>query len=76
MASRALKITLKKTSIQPTDSTDRNVSGAVGESTIAVLAYQLWRERGSPIGSDQDDWFEAERKLKSGTRLAQSTTNS
>lgn len=35
------------------------------EATIAVLAYQLWLERGCPIGSDQEDWFRAEEILKS-----------
>jgi hypothetical protein len=29
--------------------------------TIERLAYQLWRERGSPIGSPDEDWFRAER---------------
>ena len=32
---------------------------------IATVAYQLWRERGCPIGSDQEDWFQAESMLKS-----------
>lgn len=35
------------------------------ETTIAVLAYQLWLERGCPIGSDLEDWFRAEEMLKS-----------
>jgi hypothetical protein len=30
----------------------------------AVLAYQLWEGRGRPLWSDLDDWFNAERKLK------------
>jgi hypothetical protein len=34
---------------------------------IAALAYQLWLERGCPIGSDQDDWFRAESILQSRT---------
>jgi Protein of unknown function (DUF2934) len=33
------------------------------EQGIAVLAYQLWIERGCPIGSDQEDWFRAEAIL-------------
>ena len=28
-----------------------------------ALAYQLWLQRGCPIGSDQEDWYEAERQL-------------
>lgn len=35
------------------------------KTSIAALAYQLWLERGCPIGSDQDDWFRAEAMLKS-----------
>jgi hypothetical protein len=30
---------------------------------IEQLAYQLWLERGCPIGSDQKDWFRAENML-------------
>ena len=33
------------------------------ESTIATLAYELWLERGCPIGSAEEDWFQAERVL-------------
>lgn len=34
------------------------------ESEIAAIAYQLWLEKGCPIGSDQEDWFRAEAMLK------------
>jgi hypothetical protein len=33
---------------------------------IAALAHELWRERGSPEGSDVDIWLEAERQLNGG----------
>jgi hypothetical protein len=33
------------------------------EAGIAALAYQLWLARGSPVGSDQEDWFQAESML-------------
>jgi hypothetical protein len=41
-------------------------SATVGptESRIATIAYQLWLDRGRPIGSDQEDWFRAEVMLK------------
>ena len=29
----------------------------------AKLAYELWLRRGSPEGSPEEDWFEAERFL-------------
>jgi hypothetical protein len=28
-----------------------------------ALAYQLWLQRGCPVGSDQDDWYKAELQL-------------
>ena len=68
MASRALKLNRKKRDTnQPTDFTERNVSEAVSEDAIAALAYQLWQVRGCPIGTDQKDWFQAERELKAPT---------
>ena len=30
---------------------------------IALHAYNLWLGRGRPIGTDWDDWLEAERQL-------------
>ena len=32
-------------------------------NAIAIRAYELWRQRGSPQGSPETDWFEAERQL-------------
>lgn len=39
-------------------------TGSPTESEIATIAYQLWLEKGCPIGSDQEDWFRAEAMLK------------
>lgn len=30
---------------------------------IQSLAYELWRQRGCPVGSPEVDWFAAERVL-------------
>ncbi|MGZ3471790.1 MAG: DUF2934 domain-containing protein [Isosphaeraceae bacterium] len=30
---------------------------------IAIHAYYLWLARGQPVGTDRDDWLEAERRL-------------
>ena len=30
---------------------------------IARLAYALWQQRGSPVGSAETDWLEAEQQL-------------
>jgi hypothetical protein len=35
----------------------------VDYETIQTLAYHLWQERGSPIGSPDEDWFHAQRDL-------------
>jgi hypothetical protein len=32
-------------------------------SEIAAAAYKLWLYRGCPVGSDQEDWFQAEAIL-------------
>jgi hypothetical protein len=37
---------------------------ALGGEEIARLAYQIWEERGRPIGSAEVDWYEAERQLQ------------
>ena len=34
-----------------------------GQNEVAALAYQLWQDRGSPVGSPDEDWFRAEREL-------------
>lgn len=40
------------------------------KTRIATLAYDLWVERGCPAGSDQEDWFRAERLLKERGKAA------
>jgi len=33
---------------------------------ISDLAHKIWLRRGSPEGSPDEDWFEAERRLEEG----------
>jgi len=33
------------------------------DEEIALRAYGLWQERGSPIGSPEKDWFRAEQEI-------------
>jgi hypothetical protein len=40
---------------------------------IAARAYELWENRGRTHGTDQQDWFEAERQLRG--RAAESEHN-
>jgi len=37
------------------------------------LAHEIWRERGSPAGSDIDIWLEAERQLRGGSAVRSSS---
>jgi hypothetical protein len=67
MASRATKPGPKKG--QATESVGRNVSERADGSAVELLAYQIWQDRGSPIGSVEDDWFQAENELR--TRAGQ-----
>jgi|HubBroStandDraft_5_1064220.scaffolds.fasta_scaffold164601_2 hypothetical protein len=39
-------------------------------SQIAALAHQIWLQQGSPGGSADDDWLEAERRLMASRRPA------
>ena len=47
--------------------THPNAHGIVpfGHEDIAALAYQLWKDRGSPEGSPEEDWFHAAEQLRS-----------
>lgn len=42
---------------------DYGYSAAPGPDEIAERAYQMWVERGSPIGSPDEDWYRAEQEL-------------
>jgi len=36
----------------------------VDHEAVEAMAYQIWLERGRPIGSDQEDLYQAEAALK------------
>ena len=36
------------------------------DEAIAKLAYQLWLERGRPVGCPEEDWFRAEQLIDAG----------
>jgi hypothetical protein len=44
---------------------------SVDHETVEAMAYQLWFQRGCPIGSDQEDWYRAEAELKDNSRANQ-----
>lgn len=33
------------------------------QEEIAALAYELWLDRGCPLGSPEEDWLRAEQEL-------------
>jgi hypothetical protein len=35
-----------------------------GQDEIAVVAYRFWKERGSPFGSPDEDWLQAQLQIK------------
>ncbi len=37
---------------------------STAQQDIARLAYALWQARGCPEGSADQDWFEAEQKIR------------
>ena len=43
-------------------------------NTVGKLAHELWQKRGCPVGSPQEDWFQAERALGSRKESSDSTT--
>jgi hypothetical protein len=50
----------------PRATTDELQDRIFTDAEIAPVAYELWMARGRPIGTDRDDWFEAERRLHDG----------
>jgi hypothetical protein len=36
----------------------------VDPEMVEAMAYQLWLQRGCPIGSDHEDWYRAEAELR------------
>jgi len=45
---------------------ERRTSKSADTEAMAKLAYELWLQRGSPEGSPEEDWYQAERLLQSG----------
>lgn len=58
MTKGAIKTTLQELSVSETEP-----RAGGDDAAIAALAYQLWHERGCPIGSSEVDWFRAQKLL-------------
>jgi hypothetical protein len=50
--------------VDPADSRSRAGDRSPSRERIAINAYYRWLSRGKPIGTDLEDWFEAERQLR------------
>jgi uncharacterized membrane protein len=70
MAGRAQKIGPQKAVTSDPD-IETGHALEVDEAAIAARAHEIWLERGCPIGSDQEDWFQAERELNAQARKEQ-----
>ncbi len=46
----------------PASPSPRGGDRGFSRERIAVHAYHRWLSRGKPVGSDWEDWFEAERQ--------------
>jgi hypothetical protein len=42
----------------------------IDESAVRTKAYELWLERGCPQDSPEQDWYQAERLLRTAPRPA------
>ncbi len=53
----------------PQDAAQNVISESVNQAEISALAYELWIQRGCPLGSPEVDWLRAEEELKSRKEL-------
>ena len=37
---------------------------SIDPKKIEILAYEIWQDRGSPVGSPETDWLQAEEELR------------
>jgi hypothetical protein len=50
---------------QAHQATNNHGIAVFGHQDIAALAHELWRARGCPEGSPDEDWFQAAEQLRS-----------
>ena len=63
MASRAIKMDPKKAAASGFK-TQTAITSTTDNKVIETRAYELWIQRGCPIGSPETDWFQAEKELR------------
>ena len=62
MAKEATKRAVATETESSEDLNDKQTASPTHEQ-IAVLAYDLWQQRGCPEGCPEEDWFRAEQEL-------------
>ena len=55
------KMALVADSESPQDATQNVISEPPNQGEISALAYELWIQRGCPLGSPEVDWFRAKK---------------
>lgn len=55
----------ERPAVTPTAGANGHFSPAISTDAIAALAYSYWEARGCQGGSPEEDWFRAERELRS-----------
>jgi hypothetical protein len=63
MTNLVLKIDPKKAVTSDPD-VQLGRSETIYKSAVSARAYELWHERGCPVGSPETDWLRAEEELK------------
>jgi hypothetical protein len=53
----------KEVSLDSGMQTPVTINAITQEERIEQLAYALWQYRGSPIGSPEEDWRDAEKQI-------------
>ena len=48
----------------PQDAAQNLISQPGNQAEISALAYELWIQRGCPVGSPEVDWLRAEEELR------------
>ena len=64
------KIAVVASPESPQDATQNVISEPGNQGEISALAYELWIQRGCPLGSPEVDWFRAKEDLRRKKILA------
>ncbi len=64
-------MSMRARQVHPISGGGRHAAGtSLEHDQIAQLAYQLWQQRGCPIGSPEEDWYRAQQQLQRRAKSA------